>query len=443
MSDVTLTRTRTHANAGASLALTILAIALAIFGLVLVGLGRNGKVPSSLPVYTLLFVGGYTACYVVIRKFAPLADPAIFPAAALLAGIGFAIIYRLDPGKSTQQVLWMLIGIAAFIGTVIGVRDHRQLAAYTYTLGFIAVGLLLLPIVPGIGREINGSRVWIGVGSLEFQPAELGKVAMVLFLASYLTSKRELLQEARVRIGPFHVPELKHLGPVLVAWAVSLAILFLEKDLGASLLYFGIFVVMLWVATGRAAYLVIGGGLFIIGALIAYATFGHVKDRVVIWEHAMEQQHIHSDGYQLAQSEFGLSTGGIGGSGLGQGQPNEIPFASTDMIFAAIGEELGLLGSTAILLLFLVLVGKALKTAVRIKDPFGKLLATGLATILGVQAFVIVGGVTRVIPLTGVTLPFVAYGGSSLLSNFILLGLLVRLSSGPRPLAKQLETAHG
>jgi cell division protein FtsW (lipid II flippase) len=443
MSDVALTRTRARANAGALLALTILTIALAILGLVLVGLGKNGRVPPNLPVYTALFVAGYTTCYFVIRRAAPLADPAIFPSAALLAAIGFVLIYRLDPSRSTQQMVWMIVGLSAFIGTVIGVRDHRQLAAYTYTLGFVAVGLLLLPILPGIGREINGSRVWIGIGSLEFQPAELGKVAMVLFLASYLTTKRELLQEARVRIGPFHVPELKHLGPVLVAWGVSLAILFLEKDLGASLLYFGIFVVMLWVATGRAAYLVIGGGLFIVGALIAYATFGHVKDRVVIWEHAMETQHIHSDGYQLAQSEFALSTGGIGGSGLGQGQPNEIPFASTDMIFAAIGEELGLLGSTAVLLLFLVLVGKALKTAVQLKDPFGKLLATGLATILGVQAFVIVGGVTRVIPLTGVTLPFVAYGGSSLLSNFVLLGLLIRLSSGPSPRRQQLEASRG
>ena len=362
MSDVTLGRARARANAGASLALTILAIALAMFALVLVGLGSNGKVPSNLPSYFLLFAGGYTAGHLVVRRFAPNADPAIFPSAALLAGIGFAVIYRLDPGRATQQTIWVVVGLVAFMATVVGVRDHRRLTAYTYTLGFVAVGLLLLPIVPGIGKEINGSRVWIGIGSLQFQPAELGKVAMVVFLASYLSARRELLQEARVRIGPFHVPELKHLGPVLVAWGVSLAILFLEKDLGASLLYFGIFVVMLWIATGRGSYLVVGAGLFIVGALIAYATFGHVKDRVVIWEHAMEPAHIHDDGYQLAQSEFGLSTGGIGGSGLSQGEPTLIPFASTDMIFAAIGEELGLLGATAILLLFLVLVGKAFKT---------------------------------------------------------------------------------
>ena len=431
MSDVTLSRARTRANAGASLALTILAIALAVFALVLVGLGRNGKLPRDLPVYVVLFVAGYACGHLVIRRWAPSADPAIFPTAALLVGIGFAVIYRLDPGKGTQQTIWVVVGIVAFCATVVGIRDHRRLTAYTYTLGFVAVGLLLLPIVPGIGKEINGSRVWIGIGSLEFQPAELGKVAMVVFLASYLAERRELLQEARARIGPFHVPELKHLGPVLGAWGVSLAILFLEKDLGASLLYFGIFVVMLWIATGRASYLVVGGGLFIIGALIAYGTFGHVKDRVVIWEHAMEPQHIHGDGYQLAQSEFGMSTGGIGGSGLSQGVPTEIPFASTDMIFAAIGEELGLLGATAILLLFIVLVGKAFKTAVQQQDPFGKLLAAGLAVILGIQTFVIVGGVTRVIPLTGVTLPFVSYGGSSLLSNFILLALLIRVSSGP------------
>jgi cell division protein FtsW (lipid II flippase) len=303
------------------------------------------------------------------------------------------------------------------------------------------VGLLLLPIVPGLGKEINGSRVWVGFGPLTFQPAELGKVCMVVFLASYLTTKRELLQEARVRVGPFHLPELKHLGPVLVAWGVSLVILFLEKDLGASLLYFAIFVVMLWTATARAAYLVFGAVLFLIGASFAYATFGHVRERVVIWQDALSTKPcpgstlkvpcLQGDGYQLAQSEFGMATGGIGGSGLGQGQPTEIPFAATDFIFPAIGEELGFLGSTAVLLLFLVLVGKAFKTALEQQDTFGKLLAAGLAAIIGVQTFIIVGGDTRVIPLTGVTLPFVSYGGSSLLANFILLALLIRISSGP------------
>ncbi|MCA1833480.1 MAG: FtsW/RodA/SpoVE family cell cycle protein [Actinomycetota bacterium] len=428
MSDAALPRRQT--TAGPSLALTILAVVLAITAFVLVGLGRRGTAPSNLPLYAALFAIGYVTGHLVVRRLAPHADPAFFPSAALLTGIGFAMIYRLDPSRSTEQASWLIVALIVFAATLLAVRDHRRLDVFTYTIGFLAVGLLLLPIVPGLGKEINGSRVWVGFGPLTFQPAELGKVFMVVFLASYLNNKRELLQEARARLGPFHVPELKHLGPVLVAWGVSLVILFLEKDLGASLLYFGIFVVMLWTATARVAYLVVGALLFAIGAFMAYSTFGHVKERVVIWQHALEPKYLHASGYQLAQSEFAMATGGIGGSGLGQGQPNEIPFAETDFIFAAIGEELGMLGSTAVLLLFLVLVGKALKTAIDQQDGFGKLLAAGLAAILGIQTFIIVGGVTRVIPLTGVTLPFVSYGGSSLLANYILLALLIRISSG-------------
>jgi cell division protein FtsW (lipid II flippase) len=431
MSDVAVDRART--NAGPSLALTILAIALAITLFVLAGLGLHSKVPSNLPEYAILFVAGYLVGHLIVRRTAPQADPAFFPTAALLTGIGFAMIYRLDPSRSAEQAWWLVVALIAFGVTLVAVNDHRRLDAFTYTIGFVAVGLLLLPIVPGLGKEINGSRVWVGFGPLTFQPSELGKVFMVVFLSSYLTTKRELLQEARARIGPFHVPELKHLGPVLVAWGVSLVILFVEKDLGASMLYFGIFVVMLWTATARVAYLVFGALLFIVGALLAYSTFGHVKERVVIWQHALDKNEIHGNGYQLAQAEFAMATGGIGGTGLGQGQPQEIPFAETDFIFPAIGEELGLLGTTAVLLLFLVLVGKALKTAVAQQDPFGKLLAAGLAAIIGVQTFIIVGGNLRVIPLTGVTLPFVSYGGSSLLANFILLALLIRISSGRAP----------
>jgi peptidoglycan glycosyltransferase len=431
VSDAAIPRRRTSGTA--SLALTILAIVLAIAALFQVSLGQKGRIPSKVAPYVALFVIGYLAGHLLVRRLAPQADPAFFPCAGLLAGMGFAMVYRLDPGKTADQAWWLVVALSAFFATLFFVRDHRRLDAFTYTIGFVAVGLLLLPIVPGIGKTINGSRVWVGLGPLSFQPAELGKVFMVVFLASYLTTKRELLQEARIRVGPFHVPEVKHLGPVLVAWGVSLVILFLEKDLGASLLYFGIFVVMLWTATARTAYLAVGLLLFAIGASMAYATFGHVKERVVIWQHALDPNEIHGNGYQLAQAEFAMATGGIGGTGLGQGQPDLIPFASTDFVFAAIGEELGFLGSTAVLLLFVALVGKALKTSVEQQDSFGKLLAAGLATILGLQTFIIVGGVTRVIPLTGVTLPFVSYGGSSLLSNFILLALLIRISSGPLP----------
>jgi cell division protein FtsW (lipid II flippase) len=274
----------------------------------------------------------------------------------------------------------------------------------------------------------------VAIGPFTFQPSELGKVLIVVFLASYLNAKRELLSIGTSGIGPLRLPPLKHLAPLIVAWAASLAVLFLEKDLGASLLYFAIFVVLLWIATGRVAYLVIGLLLFAAGAAMGYAAFAHVQGRVDIWLHALDPGKVNDFGYgQLAQAQFGMATGGLVGAGLGRGSPGLIPYASTDFIFAAVGEELGLLGTAAVLLLFVAIVAKGLKTALDAHDGFGTLLATGLSTILAIQAFVIVGGVTRVIPLTGVTLPFVSYGGSSLVSNFVLLALLVRVSAGPAP----------
>jgi cell division protein FtsW (lipid II flippase) len=369
---------------------------------------------------------------VVTRAFAPRADPALFPTAAVLVGLGFAMIFRLSGGLAAEQATWIIVGLLAYALTLIIVRDARMLDAYTYTIGLLGLLLLLLPVAPGIGRTINGARLWVQIGPIGFQPAEIGKVLVVIFLASYLTQKRELLQVATARIGPFRLPPAKHLGPVLLAWGASLAILFLQKDLGASLLYFGIFVVMLWVATGRAAYLVIGLLLFMIGAYAGWLLFDHVQLRVDIWLHALDQGKVFAQGYgQLAQAQFGMASGGIVGTGLGQGSPGLIPFASTDFIFAAIGEELGVIGTTAVLLLFLVIIGRGLRIALHRTDGFGKLLATGLTAAIGLQTFVIVGGVTRLIPLTGVTLPFVSYGGSSLVSNFIILALLIRVSATP------------
>jgi cell division protein FtsW (lipid II flippase) len=344
------------------------------------------------------------------------------------------MIFRLSGGLAAEQATWILVGIAAFAITLVVVRDVRMLDAYTYTIGLLGLVLLLLPTVPGIGRTINGARLWVQVGPIGFQPAEIGKVLIVIFLASYLNQKRELLQVATSRIGPFRLPPAKHLGPVLLAWGASLAILFVQRDLGASLLYFGIFVVMLWVATGRVAYLVIGFLLFAAGAYLGWTLFDHVQLRVDVWLNALDPDRVFDQGFgQLAQAQFAMATGGLVGTGLGLGSPGLIPFAATDFIFAAIGEELGLLGTAGVLLLFVVLVGKGLRVAVTASDGFAKLLAVGLSTLLALQAFVIVGGVTRVIPLTGVTLPFVSYGGSSLISNFVLLALLVRISSGPIP----------
>jgi cell division protein FtsW (lipid II flippase) len=352
----------------------------------------------------------------------------------VLVGLGFALIFRLSGGLAAEQITWIAVGLLAFSATLLVVRDHRMLDAYTYTIGLLGLILLMLPLVPGIGRTINGARLWVQIGPLGFQPAEIGKVLVVIFLASYLNQRRELLQVATSRIGPLRLPPAKHLAPVLVAWAASLVILFAQRDLGASLLYFGIFVVMLWIATGRFAYLVLGFVLFAIGAYAGWVMFDHVQLRVDVWLNALDPQKVFDVGYgQLAQAQFGMATGGIVGAGLGQGSPDLVPFAATDFIFAAIGEELGLLGTTAVLLLYVVLVGKGLRIALESRDGFAQLLAAGLATLIGLQTFVIVGGVTRVIPLTGVTLPFVSYGGSSLVSNFVLLALLVRLSSGPAP----------
>ena len=415
-----------------SVAFTTLALIVSVGAYVIAGFGKRGQLPATFVLYVTIFAAGYAGALLVTRVFAPRADPALFPTAAVLVGLGFAMIFRLSGGLAAEQATWIVVGLLAYALTLIVVRDARMLDAYTYTIGLLGLLLLLLPVAPGIGRTINGARLWVQIGPIGFQPAEIGKVLVVIFLASYLNQKRELLQVATSRFGPFRLPPAKHLGPILLAWGASLAILFLQKDLGASLLYFGIFVVMLWVATGRAAYLVIGLILFVVGAYAGWLLFDHVQLRVDIWLHALDPAKVFAQGYgQLAQAEFGMASGGIVGTGLGQGSPGLIPFASTDFIFAAIGEELGLLGTTAVLLLVLVLVGKGLRVGLRAPDGFSTLLAVGLSTLVALQAFVIVGGVTRIIPLTGVTLPFVSYGGSSLISNFVLLGLLVRVSSGP------------
>jgi len=415
-------------------ALTIFALALVITAFAVAGIGKKGHVPANLALYGSILAVALLSGAMLISRFAPRADPALFPIAATLAGVGFAMIYRLDGDLAAEQVAWLAIGFAAFCATIVVVKDHRQLDVYTYTLGLIGIGLLLLPVVPGLGREINGARLWVALGPFQFQPSELGKVFIIVFLASYLDRKKELLRVANSRLGPFNLPQAKHLGPLLVAWGVSLAVLFLEKDLGASLLFFTVFVVMLWIATGRASYLLIGTVMFAVGAFIAFQTFGHVQTRVDIWLHALDPANVHALGYgQVAQGQFAMAAGGIAGTGLGHGQPWLIPAASTDFIYAAIGEELGLLGAAAVLLMSLALAGKGFAIAIRQKDGFGKLLAAGLSTMLGLQTFIIVGGVTRLIPLTGITLPFVSYGGSSLLANFVMLALLVRISAGPAP----------
>jgi peptidoglycan glycosyltransferase len=408
------------------LGLILLAAVITTGAYALASLGRSATLPADvvpfLGVLLLLLGVGHLA----VRRLAPSADGMLLPLAALLNGIGYVFIARLDHDLAALQSMWTLVGVLAFVLTLIVVRRARDLERYRYTLALLGVGLLMLPLMPGIGRNINGSRIWVRVAGASFQPGELAKIVLAVFFASYLVEKQALLSQTRRFVG-LMLPQLnfKHLGPLLLAWAGSLVVMMAEKDLGSSLLFFALFVTMLWIATARAAYLGMGAVLFGAGSLIAWETFAHVENRVHIWLNPWTRD----DGFQLVQSMFALSAGGLAGTGLSLGNPQRIPVVTTDFIFAAIGEELGLFGTTAVLAAILLMVGAGLRIALRADSPFEKLLAAGLTTILGVQSFIIIGGVIRVVPLTGVTLPFVSYGGSSLVANYVLLALLLRISS--------------
>ena len=412
------------------LLLLLVALAASVAAYAMVGLGLRGRVPGDIVVYGLALGGAYLLAWGAVRWTAPRADPVLLPIAGMLGGLGLAMIYRLLPAPfADAQAIWLLIGLAAFVLTLVLVRDDRRLDAYTYTIGLLGVILLLLPVVPGVGFEVNGARLWAHLGPLTFQPAEFGKILIVIFLASYLSAKRELLEAG---VGKHGLPRAKDLGPLLLAWGASLAVLFLERDLGASMLFFGVFVLMLWIASGRLAYLVTGGLLFAAGGVIGYLALDHVQNRVAYWLHALEPATVHQVGYgQLAQSWFALASGGLVGTGLGRGSPDLIPYPASDFILSAFGEELGMLGTAAILLLFVGLIGRGLRIALDREDAFGRLLATGLTTTIALQTFTIAAGVTRLIPLTGVPLPLVSYGGSSRVATLVMIGLLVRISAGP------------
>ncbi len=404
----------------------IMAGIIALVAYLLVAFADSSDFPAGFLGFALFVACAVAVTAVVTRRFAPSADPLLLPVAMALAGVGYAMIGRLDPDLAPPQLAWIAIGLLAFCLTLILVRDHRRLETYRYTLMLVGIGLLLLPMVPGIGRTVNEAQLWVNIGPLRFQPAELGKVVLAAFLAGFLASKREVLTIASARLGPLRFPAPRHFGPLLLAWGLSMAIIVFERDLGSGLLFFGLFIAMLYAATARASYAAAGLVLFVGGTIFAYRSFSHVQHRVGIWLNVWSD--IDDRGFQLAQSLFALGTGGMTGTGVGQGHPTMIPFASTDFIFAAVGEELGLFGSVAIVTAFAILVARGLHIALRARDPFSTLLATGLTVVLGLQTVIIIGGVTRMIPLTGITLPFVSYGGSSVVSNFILLALLMRIS---------------
>ena len=421
----------------AELSLVILGILIAFGSGALVDLARGTTLEPELFRTFGAFAALAVAGHMVIRKLAPAADPVLYGVAVGLSGFGLGMIRRLDPKLANTQLGWLAIALAVFALTLLVVRDHRVIEQYRYSLMVVGIGLLLLPLTP-IGTNLGRSaKLWIQVGPLTFQPAEAAKVVLAAFLAGYLAERREVMTVASARVGPLQMPAPRHFGPLLLAWGLSLAIMFYETDLGSSLLFFGLFVITMYAATSRIAYAIAGTGLAVAGVLFAYKTFAHVQTRVGAWLDPWSNDiatGFQAAGRQIAQSYFAFGSGGLTGTGLARGNPDLIDpglrsgTLPTDFIFAAIGEELGLIGTTAVLLLFGVIVARGMHVALRSRDEFGTLLAAGLTVILGLQAFLIMGGVSRLVPLTGITLPFVSYGGSSLLANFVLVALLMRVS---------------
>ncbi len=449
---------------GRNIELVLLAFAAVIVtaALVLVEANQENELTRSLLYVGAAYLGLFTAAHFAVRKLAPYADPVMLPCVALLNGLGLVMIHRLDLAAADRavalgreaptvliqrQVAWTAIGLVLFVGVLYFVRNHRTLARYGYTAGFAGLVLLALPgLLPSSISEVNGARIWLRLGIFSIQPGEFAKILLIVFFSVFLMQKRELFSEAGRTFLGMEFPRARDLAPLLIAWGLSVGVLVLERDLGTSLLFFGIVLVLLYTATNKVSWMVIGLSIFLAGSFAAYQLFGHVRTRVEIWLDPFAD--FNGSGYQLGQALFGLGTGGIGGTGLGAGRPDLVPYAESDFMFSSLGEELGLVGLAAILVVYLVLITRGLRSALAVRDSFGKLLATGLAFTLALQMFVVIGGVTKLIPLTGLTLPFLSYGGSSLLANYALVALLLRVSNAARtplphrPAAPQVPIAE-
>ena len=394
-------------------------------------LGNTSKVPADAVPLLVAMLALAAVAHIANRFLAPDASPVILPIAFLLNGIGYTMIVRIDLGNGTNyaplQAGWSALGVGVYVATLFVVRRSRDLDRYRYLLLIAGVALLLAPLLPVIGLNVNGARLWVHLGSLRFQPVELAKILLCVFFASYFAEKRELLTIPTARFGNRLVLDPRPLVPIVLAWVFAIGVMSLENDIGFSALLFTLFIGMLWVTTGRTSYLVLAVVLFAIGAYIAGRYLGQVHIRVETWLDPWK--YANDKGQQLVQSWYSLGSGGIGGTGLGLGQgAYRIPIANTDFIFAVIGEEMGLLGSTMVIVAFLLLVGAGLRIAQAARSEFAKLTATGLTIIIGFQAFFIIGGIVRLFPLTGITLPFVSYGGSALVANYMLIAVLMRIS---------------
>ncbi len=404
-------------------------------------IARTNRVSADGLIDVAVIAAVFIGAHVVVRFTAPHAEPTLLPIVALLTAIGLTVNYRLDPAAGKKQAIWVAIGVLAFAVTLVALRfDYRILEQYRYLFGVSAIGLLLLPSAPGLGERVNGVRLWIHVGNLQFQPGEIAKLFLVLFLAGYLREKREVLAQGR----------LKDVGPLLVIWGAAMLVLVQTSDLGSALLYFGVFLGMVYVATGRLSFVFAGGVLFLGGSAALYSALARVQERVTIWAHPWTDHKIYCalngqldyrqncQSYQLVKSLYSIAHGGFGGTGIGRettttlaGTPL-IPELNTDFIYSAIAQGVGLIGAAGLVLAFMVLVARGMRVALIAQDGFSKLLATGLAFGLALQTFIIIGGVVRVVPLTGITLPFVSYGGSSILANFVGLALLLLVSHRAR-----------
>ena len=437
MTTITSFRPRTRRNV--ELLLLLLAVGIVLVAYLNVGLAMNGAFPPDMLSYGAGLLGIAGAFHLVLRWRASYADPLLLPIATLLNGLGLVMIHRLDlayhrtgmDALALKQLVWSALSVVIAAAVIITLRDHRRLRRYTFTAMAAGLVLLLLPLVPGLGRSVLGSRIWIGLGPFTFQPGEVAKILLAIFFAGYLVQTRDVLALVGRRFVGIALPRARDLGPILIAWLASLGVLVFEKDLGSSLLFFGLFVAMLYVATERRSWIAIGMVLFCGGAYLAYLMFGHVQQRVLLWLHPFSERALETSD-QLVKGLMGMASGGLFGTGLGRGHPELTYFPESDFIIPSFGEEIGLVGVFALLVLYALMIERGLRTALGVRDGFGKLLAVGLSFSMALQCFVVVGGVTRVIPLTGLTMPFLSYGGSSLLANWSLVALLLRISDQAR-----------
>lgn len=420
------------------LLLLILALGIGLGAHLLSAVGMDQEITSEYWVQTSVLTIMALVFHLVLRLKARYADPYILPIVVTLNGLGIAMIHRLDlesgDSAATRQLMWTVVAMGSAIVLLWFLRDHRLLRRRTYLFLAAAGLLLLLPLIPGLGMEINGARIWINVGVGSFQPGEVAKIMLAIFFAGYLSANRDLILLAGKKVGPVTFPRSRDMAPLVIAWIISMGVLVFQRDLGSAILFFGLFMAMIYLATSRVSWIILGLLLVGIGGLIAVNTISHVGLRVSAWLNAFDPEVYNRQGgsFQIVQGLFGLASGGLLGTGLGEGRPDIVAYANSDMIVASFGEELGMIGLAAIIMLYVLLVTRMMRAALGTRDTFGKLLAAGLAFTMALQCFVVIGGVTMVIPLTGLTTPFMAAGGSSLLANWIVVALVLLVSQAAR-----------